>query len=243
MLAMTTVADPNEQLSPAFRHESSEAQIELMERYSAHNYHPLPGGRGRRRRRLGHRRRGQALPRHAGGVFGAQLRPPPPRPDRRRARAARPRHAHVARVPQRQARPVLQGARRALRHGDGAAHEHRRRGRRDRAEDRAPMGLRRQGRARGPREDRDLQRQLPRPHDRDRRASRPTRTRAAGFGPFTPGFETVPYGDIDALEPRSPTPTSWGSWSNRSRARPGSWSRPTATCVAPASCAPSTTCC
>jgi ornithine--oxo-acid transaminase len=38
---MTTVADPNEQLSPA-THDSSEAQIELMERYSAHNYHPLP---------------------------------------------------------------------------------------------------------------------------------------------------------------------------------------------------------
>ena len=41
MLAMTTVADPNEQLSPASA-TSSEAQIELMERYSAHNYHPLP---------------------------------------------------------------------------------------------------------------------------------------------------------------------------------------------------------
>ena len=39
MLAMTTVADPDEQLSAV---DPSQAQIELMERYSAHNYHPLP---------------------------------------------------------------------------------------------------------------------------------------------------------------------------------------------------------
>ena len=36
---MTTVADPNEQLSPA---ASSGAHIEQVERYSAHTYHPLP---------------------------------------------------------------------------------------------------------------------------------------------------------------------------------------------------------
>ena len=29
-----------------------------------------------------------------------------------------------------------------------------------------------------------------------------------GFGPFTPGFESVPFGDAEALEPRSPTPRS-----------------------------------
>jgi len=49
MQRMTTVADPNEQLSPASpnhlnEHEavSTEEHIELVERYSAHNYHPLP---------------------------------------------------------------------------------------------------------------------------------------------------------------------------------------------------------
>ena len=41
MLDMTTVADPNEQLSPA-PPSSTDAQIRLVERYSAHNYHPLP---------------------------------------------------------------------------------------------------------------------------------------------------------------------------------------------------------
>ena len=40
--------------------------------------------------------------------------------------------------------------------------------------------------------------QLPRPHDDDRQLlDRPGR--AGGFGPFTPGFVTVPYGDADAL--------------------------------------------
>jgi ornithine--oxo-acid transaminase len=38
---MTTVADPNEHLSPAMPTSSQDA-IELVERYSAHNYHPLP---------------------------------------------------------------------------------------------------------------------------------------------------------------------------------------------------------
>ncbi|MEX1264476.1 MAG: ornithine--oxo-acid transaminase [Actinomycetota bacterium] len=37
---MTTVADPDEQLSPAS--SDTDAHIDLVERYSAHNYHPLP---------------------------------------------------------------------------------------------------------------------------------------------------------------------------------------------------------
>jgi ornithine--oxo-acid transaminase len=41
MLAMATLADPNEQLH-AGAPTTSERQIELVERYSAHNYHPLP---------------------------------------------------------------------------------------------------------------------------------------------------------------------------------------------------------
>ncbi|MEX2421253.1 MAG: aminotransferase class III-fold pyridoxal phosphate-dependent enzyme, partial [Actinomycetota bacterium] len=41
---MTTVADPDGQLSPAVHDEpaGSEQHIELVEHYSAHNYHPLP---------------------------------------------------------------------------------------------------------------------------------------------------------------------------------------------------------
>ena len=145
MLAMTTVADPDEQLSAV---DPSQAQIELMERYSAHNYHPLPvviaDGRGR----LGDRRRGQALPRHAGRLLGAELRPPPPRPGRRRARAARPAHAHLPRVPQRPVRPRSASELAELcRHGHGAADEHRRRGGRDRDQGRPQVGLRGQGRA------------------------------------------------------------------------------------------------
>jgi ornithine--oxo-acid transaminase len=44
MPAMTTVADPNEQLAPAPPAADTEtgAQIRLTERFSAHNYHPLP---------------------------------------------------------------------------------------------------------------------------------------------------------------------------------------------------------
>ena len=175
MLAMTTVADPDEQLSAV---DPSQAQIELMERYSAHNYHPLPvvvaDGEGAWVTDVEGKRYLDMLAAYSALNFGHR------HPDLVAAArdAARPRHAHLARVPQRQARPVLQGARRALRHGDGAAHEHRRRGRRDRAEDRASMGLRRQGRAGGPREDRHVQRQLPRPHDRDRELlDRPGRAR------------------------------------------------------------------
>ena len=52
---------------------------------------------------------------------------------------------------------------------------------------------------RRPREDDRLRGQLPRPHDDDRLFSDDPVARA-GFGPFTPGFETVPFGDLEALE-------------------------------------------
>ena len=42
MLAMATVADPNEQLGPVAPMTPTEEHIELVEHYSAHNYHPLP---------------------------------------------------------------------------------------------------------------------------------------------------------------------------------------------------------
>ena len=46
-----------------------------------------------------------------------------------------------------------------------------------------------------------------------------------GFGPFTPGFEVIPYDNIDALKRHSRTPT-WpvSSWSP-SKVKPGSTSR------------------
>ena len=51
------------------------------------------------------------------------------------------------------------------------------------------------------------------------------------YGPYTPGFRTVTYGDADALRAgRSTTPPS-RCCSSRSRARPASSSRPRATCA------------
>ena len=84
---------------------------------------------------------------------------------------------------------VLPRARRAVRQGPGAADEHRRRGRRDRDQGRPQVGLRGQGRARRPGDDRRRRRQLPRPHDDDRqllhrpgraRRLRPVHARASG---------------------------------------------------------------
>ena len=50
-----------------------------------------------------------------------------------------------------------------------------------------------------------------------------------GFGPFAPGFVQVPYGDPDALRAAVGAEHRRASSSSRSRARPGSSSRPTAT--------------
>ena len=43
----------------------------------------------------------------------------------------------------------------------------------------------------------------------------------ASYGPYTPGFRVVPYGDLDALRRRHGRATWWPCWSSRSRARPG----------------------
>ncbi len=72
----------------------------------------------------------------------------------------------------------------------------------------------------GPGPDRRRGRRLPRPHHDDRRVLHRSRTRASGFGPFTPGFDVVPYGDAQAL-PRRSRRTRWPCSSSRSRARPG----------------------
>ena len=61
------------------------------------------------------------------------------------------------------------------------------------------MGHRRQGRARRPGQYRRCRQQLSRPDHQHRQLLRRTRRRARGFGPFTPGFRSVPFGDVDAL--------------------------------------------
>ena len=153
-----------------------------------------------RRGRVGHRRRGQALPRPALRVLGAQLRPRASGDPRRRAGAARPPHAHQPRVPQRPARRLRRGARRAVRQGPRPADEHRRRGGRDRHQGRPRVGLPRQGHRPGPRR-RSSSRTATSTAARPRSsASATTRRRATTSDRSRPGSSPVPFGDAAALE-------------------------------------------
>ena len=61
-------------------------------------------------------------------------------------------------------------------------------------------GYERKGIARRSRGDHRLRGQLSRADDDARRAPRPSRSTASGFGPFTPGFVPIPYGDVAALD-------------------------------------------
>ena len=63
-----------------------------------------------------------------------------------------------------------------------------------------------------------------------------------GFGPFAPGFRSVPFGDLAAIE-RAITPDTELSWSSRSRAKPASSFRPRAGSPACARCAIGMACC
>ena len=150
----------------------------LVEEHSAHNYHPLPvvvaHAEGAWVTDVEGRRYLDCLAGYSALNFGHR----PPRPGRRRPPAAGPRDAHQPGVRQRPARPVLRRAGRAARQADGAADEHRRRGRRDRHQGRPQVGLRGEGRAGGPGPDHRRGRGLPRPHDDDRRLlHRPGRAR------------------------------------------------------------------
>ena len=169
---------------------------------------PAAGGGRARRGRLGHRRRGPALPRLPRRLLGAELRPPPPGPDRRRPRAARPGDADQPGVPQRPARPVLRaswpsccGKDMVLPMNTGAeAVETGDQGR-------PQVGLRGQGRAR-----RTGRRSSSRPSNFHGRTTTIVSfsddpDARDGFGPFTPGFDVVPYGDLDALRGRDRRPT------------------------------------
>ena len=123
--------------------------LELAERYAARNYHPLPVVIAEAEGAWVTDVEGAPLPGHAVGVLGAELRPPSPAADRRGPSAARSTDAHQPRVPQRPLRPVFcRGSGRAGRQGHGPDDEHRSRGGRDRDQDRAPVGVRREGRAR-----------------------------------------------------------------------------------------------
>ena len=192
--------------------------------------------RGQRRGRVDHRRRGPSLSRLPGRVFGGELRPPPPRDHRDRARPARHRHAGQPRVPFRPPRPVLRRAGRPVRQGHGAADEQRRRSGRERHQGRAQMGHRRQGRPSRP----------------GRISSWRTTTFTAAPSSIISFSDDEPPGAASARSHRasarfrSATPTPWPQrstttpsrccWSP-SRARRASSCRPTTTCRGCARCA------
>ena len=90
--------------------------------------------------------------------------------------------------------PVLRGARRAVRQGHGAADEQRRRGRGERHQGRPQVGHRRQGRARRKRNIVVAHNNF---HGRTTTIISFSDDEAArrGFGPYTPGFRAVPFGD------------------------------------------------
>ena len=96
--------------------------------------------------------------------------------------------------------PVLRGAGRARRPRRGDPHEHRGRGGRERHQGGAPVGVRRQGRAGRPGHDHHRRRTASTAAPPRSSGSPPTRRRQRGFGPFTPGFRSVPFGDVEAVE-------------------------------------------
>ena len=126
---------------------------------------------------------------------------------------------------------VRRGARRAVRHGHDPADEHRRRGGRDRAQDGPQVGLRGQGRARGPARRSSSWAATSTAAPRRSSASRTTRRRATASGPSRPGFVRVPVRRRRGARRRRSTTTRSRCCSSRSRARAASSSRPTATCA------------
>ncbi len=152
--------------------ERFRAEIDLVEAHSARNYAPLPvviaEGEGAWVQDVDGRRYLDLLAAYGALNFGHRH----PQLTAVAHAATRPSHADQPGLPQRPARHVLRGARRARRHGPRAADEHRRRGCRDRDQDGAQVGLPGQGHPARPGEDRDRGRQLPRPHDHDRQLLR-----------------------------------------------------------------------
>ncbi len=199
-------------------------------------------GRGQRRGRMDHRCRGPPLPGLPGGLFGGQLRPSPPRDHRRRPRPARHRHPGQPRLPLRPARPVLRGARRAVRQGHGAADEQRRRGRRERHQGGPQVGHRRQGRARRRRPISSWRTTTSTAAPRPSSASPTTTPARRGFGPYTPG---LPVGALRRRR-RAGRRDRRGHRRRAARAHPGRGGHHRAARRLPAArcarCAPSATC-
>jgi hypothetical protein len=202
--------------------------IALERAYGARNYDPLPVVLSRGEGRLALGRPGPALPRHAVGLFGRELRLRASAPRRRAHAAGAAPGGHLARLLQRPPAALPEEALRSDGNGSRASHDHRRRGRRDRDQVRAQVGLLGQGNSREQGANHRLRRQLPRPHFHDRgvfiggavsRGLRsPMRTasmrsRSATRAPWKPPSGRTP--------PRSS--------SSPSRARPASSSRPKAT--------------
>ena len=192
---------------------------------------PAAGGHRPRRGSLGDRRRRPALPRLPGRLLRAELRPPPPAAHRRRPASSWTAHADQPGVPPRPARrrsaeelAELAGKELVLPMNTGAE-----------AVETAIKVARKWGyEVKGVPDDQAkiivAARQLPRPHDHDRQLLRPTRTRATDFGPYTPGFRVVPYGDLDALRGRDRRDHRRGA----DRADPGRGRRPRAAARLPA---------
>ena len=202
---------------------------------------PADGDARARRRRLAVRHRRPPLPRHDVRLLGGQLRPRPPGAGPRADRAGQHAGRHQPRLPHRAARPLPRAALPHDRHGPRPADEHRRRGGRDGDQGGAQVGLQGQGRARraGARSS-----SPPATSPAARRRSSASRAKPQyrdGFGPFAPGFVSVPFGDAAALERRSRR-TPPRSSSSRSRARPASSCRRPATCARCARSARATTC-
>ena len=156
----------------------TEELLALAERYAAHNYHPLPVVIAEARGRVGHRRRGRTATstcsrrtaRSTSATAIPRLVAAAHRQLDRLTLTSRAFHNDTFPI-------VLPGPRRARRQGHGPHDEHRRRGRRDRDQDRPALGLRREGRRARPREDHRRRRELPRAHRHDRRLlDRPVRT-------------------------------------------------------------------
>lgn len=137
--------------------------------------------------------------------------------------------------------PLLRHAGCAVRQGHGAAHEQRRRSRRERNQGRTQMGHRRRWVPEG---SANIVVAANNFHGRTITIVSFSSDDSArtGFGPFTPGFRTTPSATPTQSRRRStrtPSPSSW----SRSRARPESSCRRTTTCPDCDRSAVATTCC
>ena len=181
-MTATTLPTPAARREPRARRIARRPRAALRRRQLP----PAAGDAGARRRRLAVRQRRPPPPRHDVGVLRGQLRPRPSGPRARSQRAGRAPRGDQPRLPHRPPRSVPARRLRDDRHGQGAADEHRRRGRRDGGQGGAQVGLQGQARAGRTRRDHRRRRQLRRPDDDHRRllerSAVPRRLRAVRAG-------------------------------------------------------------